>query len=93
MEHYYNGKEPSDKRGLKQMELLSGIGNTVTIHFPKMEGVNGDKPAHDVTYLVTEDRCDMRNGIISATVLSWQILTWERNGYMIESDAEEIKTA
>lgn len=94
MDHYYNGKEPSDKRGKKQMELLAGINNAVTIHFPEMDGVNGVKPAHDVTYVVTEDRCDMPNGIISAVVLSWQILTWDRCGYRIKSDTEPVeKTA
>ena len=93
MDHYYNGKAPTDKRGKKQMELLSGINNTVTVNFPKMEGVNGTKPAHAVTYTVSENRCDMKNGIISAVVLSWQMLTWDKNGYLIETDSEEIKTA
>ncbi len=91
IDHYYNGKEPGDKRGKKQMELLKGINNTVTVHFPDMESVRGKKPAHDVTYKVTASHCDMKNGIISAVVLSWQILTWDKCGYKIESDMEDDK--
>jgi hypothetical protein len=94
LEHYYGGKMPQDKRGLKQLSLLENVGDEVTVHFPRFEGVNGVKEAHDVTYRVTENRCNMKEGIISAVVLSWQMLMWDKNGYKIDSvSAENRRTA
>ncbi len=85
LDHYYKGEMPKDKRGLRQYDLLSGIQNTVSVTFPERMGVNGLKEEHTITYMVSEKDCDMQNGIISAKVLSWQLLTWDRNGYAIES--------
>ncbi len=84
---------PGDKRGKKQFELLGAVEDTVTVYFPEMKGVNGIKPAHSQTYLVTENRCDMPNGVISAVVLSWQMLGWSNKGYKIDSRSIDTKTA
>ena len=90
LNQYYKGEMPRDKRGLRQYELLENVGDTISVKFP----ANDSKSSRTVTYRVTENKCDMPNGVISAVVLSWQILFWARKGYKIESNVNtEEKTA
>ena len=70
---YFNGKAPNTARGKQDFELLGMVKSTVTVVLP-------DKA---VTYIVTEDECDMPNGKISVSVLASNLTFWLSRGYKI----------
>ena len=84
-ETYYGGKMPKTKHGKWAMNILSQIGNGITVHFPDFNGIHGFKPAHVETYIVTENELDLPNGKISVTNLVSNLELWISRGYKIET--------
>ena len=80
---YYDGKLPKDKSGKEDMKLLGQIKSKVIVEFPDFNGVNGFKPAHTETYVVTENECDMPNGKISVSMLISNLNLWISRGYKV----------
>lgn len=86
LKEYYNGKKPRDKVGKLELELLGQVREKVTIHFPKFESPIESQchEAHSETFTVTEDDCNMPEGIISVSVLAGNLRLWTSRGYEIE---------
>ena len=85
IERFYNGELPRDQMGRIQFELLGEVKDRVLVHMPAFDSVRGHIPARVVEYEVYEDRCDMPNGIISASVLAGNLYRWSKRGYKIET--------
>ena len=92
IDRFYNSKLPKDQIGILQFDLLGQIKDNVIVHMPAYEGVNGHVDARDVIYEVYVDKCDMPNGIISATVLAGNLYRWNKLGYKIETESVENRS-
>jgi hypothetical protein len=77
---------PRSKQGKVDLELLGKIKSKVIVYFPDFNGINGFQPAHEETYVVTEDKCDMSNGLISVSVLISNLKLWILRGYKIKTE-------
>ncbi len=75
IDRFYKGEMPKDKMGLKEYELLGNVKDRVIVHLP----------GKIVEYDVYADRCDMRHGIISASVLASNLYKWNSKGFKIET--------
>ena len=86
VESLYGGKMPRSKVGKAELELLGNVKESVTIHFPDFNSPVKSQcsPAHDETYKVTLDECDMPKGLISVQVLAGNLLLWTERGYKID---------
>ena len=80
---YYNGKMPRSKSGKADVELLGKIKSKVIVDFPCHNSTNGFEPARTETYIVTENECDMPNGMISVCVLISNLNLWLSRGYKV----------
>lgn len=80
----YEGKMPRSKCGKRQLELLGYVNESITVHFPDFNGIHGLVPAHEETYRVELDDCNMPEGVISVEALSGNLELWTDRGYAIE---------
>lgn len=78
-DEYYNGKMPRSKVDKKKFELLGLVKDVVIVEFPECNG----HPAHTETLVVTEDDCNIPEGIISVSVLASNLILWTSRGYKI----------
>lgn len=80
---YYGGKQPKTKDGKRKLDLLGKVKTKITVEFPDFDGVRGFTPAHNETYTVTADDCNMPEGKISVSALASNLPFWLDRGYKV----------
>ena len=82
----YDGKKPRSKRGKLELELLGKVREKITVHFPEFHSPvkSQNSPAHNETYVVTFDECNMPEGKISVLALASNLSLWTERGYGID---------
>ena len=83
---YHNGKLPRSKVEKEELALLGNVKDKVVIHFPKFDSPIKSQcsEAHSETYIVTENKGNMPEGIINALVLAGNLKLWTDRCYLIE---------
>ena len=74
---------PQSKATREAVKLLGEVKEKVTVHFPDFNGIQGFKPAHTETYMVTMEDCNMPAGKISVSVLASNLPLWLSRGYEV----------
>ena len=75
-----------------EFALLGNVHDRITVHFPDFYGYkNQFTPAHNETYIVTFDECDIPKGKISVEALSGNLRLWTERGYRIEYHCKRAK--
>lgn len=82
---HHNGKMPRSKSEKESVELLGQIKSVVIVEFPERTGINGVIPAHTEEYIVTENECNIPEGIISIDVLVSNLKLWLSRGQKIQT--------
>ncbi len=74
---YYEGKEPKDKIGKLEFELLGNMkGNRIQVHHPAFSFPGFETSPERIEALVVDEKCDIPNGKISVETLASSLRFW-----------------